>query len=104
MSLLKVIYPYLRIKKPQAELAIAFQERRHICLSKQNRVLEAADWILMRKLNQRGKLYGNPEPSLMNECNSSQEGAETTLAGTQPNNSGKRPASCDEQDDEIVQS
>jgi len=54
---LKLIYPYLRLKKPQAEVAIQFQEAR--CgqghhLSEAERAIAEAERILMGNLNKRG--------------------------------------------------
>jgi len=50
---LKEILPYLRLKKPQAELAIAFQVR-HSQIGKriksETAILDMADRILMKKL------------------------------------------------------
>ena len=55
LAALKLIYPYLRLKKPQAELAIKFQESRQgKRMKKEELVLAEAQKILMNKLNKRG--------------------------------------------------
>lgn len=55
---LKLIFPYLLLKKPQAELALKFQARRRIPgvkgLSVEKKVLDKADCALMHSYNQRG--------------------------------------------------
>ncbi len=53
---LKVIYPFLRIKKPQAEVAIRFQDRkrmgmRFLATRESNIALEQAEKILVSSLN-----------------------------------------------------
>lgn len=61
LSFLKVITPYLRLKKPQAELAIKFQERlsaNHLHhgrrpLTNKELVLREADAILMKSLKKQ---------------------------------------------------
>ena len=58
LGFLKLIYPYLRLKKPQAEVAIKFQElgfRRsgHILVDKEWAITEAHR-ILMGNLNKKG--------------------------------------------------
>ena len=54
---LKLLLPYLRIKRPQAELGIKFQSHKrgkgHHLLDKQ-RVVEEAEWILAKSMNKRG--------------------------------------------------
>lgn len=58
-KVLRLILPYLQIKKPQAELALSFQSRkvkRHAPLSENENILEEADRILMSSYNKRGKL------------------------------------------------
>lgn len=56
-AFLKLIYPYLRLKKPQAELAIKFQEGRkgrgHF-LTDSERAINEAQRILMSSLNKKG--------------------------------------------------
>lgn len=62
---LKVIYPYLRIKKPQAEIALEFYQttfkdgrlRRGTkgILAESEKVIEEAQRILMAKLNKKGR-------------------------------------------------
>lgn len=55
-SFLRLILPYLQLKRPQAELAIEFQKRRNPIgkhLTKEQRVLAEADAILMKSMNQR---------------------------------------------------
>jgi len=49
---IKMILPYLYLKKPQAELAINFQENRGISskLTESQKILRQADYVLMRKL------------------------------------------------------
>ena len=53
------IVPYLCLKRPQAELALQWQSRRHNCrerhvLTDSERVLDEADKILMMSYNKRG--------------------------------------------------
>ena len=59
LEFLRLIYPYLRLKKPQAEVAIKFQERRFkkkgYALPKDMRAWNEAQSILMHSLNKRGK-------------------------------------------------
>lgn len=60
LDFLKLIYPYLRLKKPQAEIAIKFQEEkinrvRTRPLSKEVKVIEEAERILMAQLNKKGR-------------------------------------------------
>lgn len=55
-NVIKVILPYLRIKKPQAQLAIEYQERRikgHTTFEK--RLLDERDVLRMKSLQTRGK-------------------------------------------------
>lgn len=55
-SFLIDVLPYLQLKRPQAELAIKFQQRR--TPSKRNdtqKILDEADFILMRGMNKRGR-------------------------------------------------
>jgi hypothetical protein len=54
---LELVLPYLQLKRQNAELAIAFQKRRgqpgkHS--TQEQRILDEADYIVMRKWNQRG--------------------------------------------------
>jgi len=53
LEFLKVISPYLRIKKPQAELAIEFQSRQRLGRYTQSHtnVLDEANQILMSQMN-----------------------------------------------------
>lgn len=54
---LKLILPYLNLKKPQAELASSFQRRRRPCNrynNKEYNILDEADRIKMAHLNKRG--------------------------------------------------
>ncbi len=56
---LNLIYPYLLLKKPQAELAMAFQRNRqpqykHKKKSNESRTLDEAQYILMKSYNKRG--------------------------------------------------
>ena len=55
---LRMILPYLKLKRPQAELALAFQSRRryrgHQPMSAEDIALDDADKILMHKYNKRG--------------------------------------------------
>ena len=58
-SFLKLILPYLRLKKPQAELAIKFQEARRgagYLLTDEERALEEAQRVIMGKYNKRGTI------------------------------------------------
>ena len=67
LDFLKVIVPFLQIKRPQAELAIAFQERKEARLRKPRQIgswrfrrteeeqaLDEVDAMLMAKYNHRG--------------------------------------------------
>ena len=56
MAVLEVILPYLHLKKPQAELAIKFQQRhyRGHHIKGDELVLAEAEALLMRTLNKRG--------------------------------------------------
>lgn len=58
VEFLKMVLPYLNLKRPQAELAIKFQEikqrRGTRNLTKAESVLAEADRILMQNLNKRG--------------------------------------------------
>jgi len=56
-SFLELILPYLKIKRPQAELGIAFQQAKKWCSSKTSgaKAIEEAQLILMHKFNKRGK-------------------------------------------------
>lgn len=57
VEFLKLILPYLQIKKPQAELAINFQLRklqRKRPMSSEYKILNEADRVLMHSLNKRG--------------------------------------------------
>jgi hypothetical protein len=56
---LKLIYPYLRLKHPQAELGLRFQGKRRNNYGRKGksiseRILDEADKILMSKYNQKG--------------------------------------------------
>ncbi len=61
LGFLKLILPYLKIKKPQAELAIKFQEKKsnnfglHRHLSDEQMAVEEAEHILMKTYNDRTK-------------------------------------------------
>jgi len=57
-KILRVLLPYLRIKKPQAELAILFQSRKISSkhMSAGARVIEEADRIRIKHLNTIGDL------------------------------------------------
>ena len=64
---LKLVYPFLRIKKPQAEIAIKFQEaRRGHYMTDEERVIAEAKRIIMKGLNQRG-IGSAVEPSSLNK-------------------------------------
>ena len=53
---LKLILPYLQIKRPQAELAIAYQKRRRKpWMRRQSKVLDDAQKVLMSHYNKRGQ-------------------------------------------------
>lgn len=70
---LKLVLPYLQLKKPQAELAIAFQDRRtHNTADKslvnKRRIMDEIDFIAMRAWNKRGKEVNN-ELDCRNERN-----------------------------------
>ena len=62
MELLKLVLPYLQIKRPQAELAIQFQSRKRFrggtliqrSLTDEEKALNEANQILMHKYNKRG--------------------------------------------------
>lgn len=59
MEFLKLVYPYLRIKKPQAEIAIEFQSQRRGSghhLTDEQRAVAEAHRLLMVKTNQRGNV------------------------------------------------
>lgn len=53
LGFLRIIVPYLRIKKPQAELAIEFQARQRLgrYTKPHTNVLDEADGVLMAKMN-----------------------------------------------------
>lgn len=56
IEVLKVILPYLKIKKPQAEIAIGFQSRRSRCrLEKtdEEKALDEAEYILLKNLKKQ---------------------------------------------------
>ena len=57
---LRMILPYLKIKKPQAEIALRFQDRMtanyHQDRTNEQIVLDEADSILIRSYNKRGIL------------------------------------------------
>ena len=56
LDFLKLIYPYLRLKKPQAEIAFRFQERQQgHRLTDQELIIAASEKVLMANLNKRGK-------------------------------------------------
>lgn len=61
-EMLEYIKPYLMIKRPQADLALAFQHKkrdmifkRQAPLSDSDLVLREADYLLMHHMNRRGK-------------------------------------------------
>jgi len=57
LEVLKLVHPYLRLKRPQAEIAIKFQEsRRGHSMTEAERAVSEAQRIVMAKLNQRGKI------------------------------------------------
>jgi len=58
LAFLELILPYLKIKRPQAELAMQFQKaRRRGCKkSDEEHAVEEARAVLMHKYNRRGKL------------------------------------------------
>lgn len=59
-NFLALILPYLTIKRPQAELAIQFQNRRKgrgHALSDEQRAIDEANRILMSSYNQSGERY-----------------------------------------------
>jgi len=53
LGFLRIILPYLRIKKPQAELAIEFQVRQRLgrYTKEHTNILDEANGILMAKMN-----------------------------------------------------
>ncbi len=61
---LKLVSPYLRLKRPQAELALSFQSRRKhrggpgikgaVRMSDEERILDEANKILMHSYNRKG--------------------------------------------------
>ncbi len=58
LEFLKLIYPYLRLKKSQAEIAIKFLEMRkykRYRLTPEERVLGESLWIEMCKINKKGQ-------------------------------------------------
>jgi hypothetical protein len=58
LGFLKLVYPYLRLKKPQAEIAIKFLEMRGSKgrrLTTTEKVIGETQRIMMGKLNKRGK-------------------------------------------------
>lgn len=57
LEFLKLVYPYLRLKKSQAEIAIKFLELRGTkgrWLSEKEKTIAEAQRIVMSKLNKRG--------------------------------------------------
>ncbi len=53
---LKLILPYLQIKRPQAEVANVFQREKHYGrIGKEEAVIKEAQRILMQSYNKRGK-------------------------------------------------
>ena len=52
VNMLKLISPYLNLKKPQAELAIKFQKRKvpGINLSDERKAVEEAEFLLMKSM------------------------------------------------------
>jgi len=58
LGFLKLILPYLNLKRPQAELAITFQERKqkrgYGSLTEMDKTLIEADRILMQSFNRKG--------------------------------------------------
>ncbi len=61
---LKAIYPFLRIKKAQAELAIKLEESRiyHQRLRPMDFALQGAQEILMKQMNKRGAQHEHQSP------------------------------------------
>lgn len=58
LDCLKLLYPYLRLKKPQAELAIKFQEARRgsgYSLTDEEKAVDEAQKIVMGEFNRRGR-------------------------------------------------
>lgn len=57
VDFLKLVLPYLKIKKPQAELFLEFQARRVVGkhLSNDIRAVQEANVILMKSYNKKGK-------------------------------------------------
>jgi len=58
MDFLKLILPYLQLKRPQTELAIEFQGRRNVVgqhLTSTQRVLDEANYIVMKTMNRKGR-------------------------------------------------
>ena len=57
-NFLRLILPYVRMKRPQVELALQFQERKHPCRghTEEELALEEAERLLMHKMNRTGKL------------------------------------------------
>ena len=67
LDFLKLIHPYLRLKKPQAEIAIKFQEaRRGHHATEGERAIAEAEMIIMHSLNKRGRLTTEPLISRQN--------------------------------------
>ena len=60
VEFLKLILPYLQLKRPQAELGILFQKprnpRRGRLLTDEQAAIEEAQLLLMRQMNQRGRI------------------------------------------------
>ena len=57
VDFLRLIYPYLLLKKPQADLALQFQTKKiGKPLNDMDWALQEADYILSRKYNKRGKM------------------------------------------------
>ena len=57
-TFLSLVLPYLQIKRPQAELALSYQLRRHHCGIKTDneRILDEADRILMKSYNNNHRI------------------------------------------------
>ena len=59
LEFLKLILPYLKLKRPQAELGIKFTESRPRYLGRhkteEERAVDEATYIVMRQYNKRGK-------------------------------------------------
>ncbi len=59
-AFLKLILPYLQLKRPQAELAIAYQNRHKVGglpRTQNNKILDESDKILITKINRQGRAF-----------------------------------------------